>query len=114
MRPVWKNEAEVVLPPAWVNTERESQPSERTVVLAQVCEGIECSWWEKTSKGFVERHKTEPQSPVRRAKMVTLSKASEVVGIDYASMPGYSQPADDFQAAVAALLIEEPWSGDYE
>jgi len=54
---IWDSEVNAVLPPGWTNTDRQSRPGERTVVLAQVCKGVKSSWWEKTPDGFEERHK---------------------------------------------------------
>jgi hypothetical protein len=94
-----------VLPPDWINTDRESRPGERTVVLAQVCKGTKSSWWDKTPEGFVERHKIAPCPPVRRLKLVTLNAASEVVGVDYVSGQGYS--LDAFYAVIEALSLSD-------
>jgi hypothetical protein len=97
---IWDSEVDAVLPAGWINTDRESRPGERTVVLAQVCKGIESSWWEKTPEGFEEHHKMAPCRPVRRLKLVTLNAASEVVGIDYVCASGYS--TDDFRAVAGS------------
>ena len=43
-----------MLPAGWVNPER---PGERTVISAQVCRGVEKSWWENTG-----RHRQMPDS----------------------------------------------------
>ena len=99
---IWDREVNAVLPAGWVNPER---PGERTVISAQVCRGVEKSWWENTPDGFVEHHQRVPCRPVRRLKLVTLDAANEVVGVDYVSGQGYS--LDAFYAVIEALSLSD-------
>jgi hypothetical protein len=99
---IWDREVTAVLPASWIHTDR---PGDRTVVLAEVCKAVTKSWFEDTPDGFVEQHLRVPCRHQRRLKLVTLSAANEVTGVDYVSGQGYSLP--DFWAVCEAGAVSD-------
>jgi hypothetical protein len=106
---IWDREVTAPLPPGWVNTDR---PGDRTVVSAQVCKGVTKSWWENSPDGFVEHHQRVPCRILRRLKLVTLSAANEVTGVDYVSGLGYSL-ADFYAVCEAGAVSDGEPQSDY-